>query len=88
MAMKTIWKYVLSQEIELDMPYGAQILSVREQGEDLCLWALLDPKAPTTKRRFAVYGTGWDVLPGAMQYIGTGHLRGGALVFHVFELLD
>lgn len=84
--MKTIWKFTLKPEITLEMPKGAQVLSVREQGEDICLGALVDPMAEKERRNFVSFGTGHDVPDLPMQFIGTAHLAGGGLVFHVFEV--
>ncbi|HDR9068177.1 TPA: hypothetical protein QDA90_003485 [Burkholderia vietnamiensis] len=84
--MKTIWKYTLQPDIILEMPAGAEVLSVREQGDEINMWALVDPNAEKEERRFMGFGTGHDV-PSAMfkKFIGTAHLQGGSLVFHVFE---
>lgn len=85
--MKTIWKYTLQPECTLDMPKDAEVLSVREQGEDICLWALVDPNAEKEPRKFVGFGTGHDVPDHPMKFIGTAHLHGGSLVFHVFEMV-
>jgi len=84
--MKTIWKFKLESAIE--MPLGSQILSAREQGDEICIWALVDPLAEKEQREFTVYGTGHDVPDAAMKFLGTAHLYGGNMVFHVFELLS
>ena len=88
----TIWKYVLRPTCALEMPKGAQILSVHAQispvKEDICIWALLDPTQPKETREFSVFGTGHPVPPGTnMKFLGTAFLNNGALVFHVFEVL-
>lgn len=83
--LKTIWKYELQPECTLDMPIGAQVLSVREQGGAICLWALVNPNAEKEQRHFVGFGTGHDVLDRPMQFIDSAHL--GSLVFHVFELI-
>lgn len=82
----TIWKYVLQPEISIEMPKGAQVLSVREQGDDICLWALVDPSAEMETRSFVGFGTG-HVIPNAeaLRFVDTAHLNQGRLVFHVFE---
>lgn len=87
MADGTIWKYVLSPGMPVRMPRGATVLHAAGQGDDLCVWALVDPQAPTEERRFDVYGTGHPCpAPEALgRYVGTAHLNDGALVFHVFE---
>lgn len=86
MKSNTIWKYVLQPNIDIEMPVGAQILSVREQGNDICMWALVNPDAHKEKRIFMVFGTGHDVPPVQMKFLGTAHLQSDGLVFHVFEL--
>lgn len=86
MKSNSIWKYVLQPNIDIEMPVGAQILSVREQGNDICMWTLVSPDAPKEKRIFMVFGTGHDVPPVQMKFLGTAHLQSGGLVFHVFEL--
>jgi hypothetical protein len=87
MATKTIWKFTLQPECKLEMPKGAQLLSVCEHGGDICLWALVDPVAEKETRRFLGVGTGHDVPDVPMNFIGTANLSGGSLVFHVFELV-
>jgi hypothetical protein len=66
----TIWKFVLEPECSLDMPAGAQVLSIREQGDSICLWALVDPSASTERRRFIVFGTGHPVPDEPLTYSG------------------
>lgn len=83
--MKTIWKYELelgSQTLEL--PQGAQPLSVAVQQGGVMLWALVTPEAPTCYRRVYVVGTGHELPEDLGSYVGTVLLTGGALVFHVF----
>lgn len=86
--MFSIWKYPLSpREIQdISMPEGAEILTVQNQNENICIWAKVDPNAPKVLRTFAVYGTGWDIVTNAsMEYIGTVQLSRGEFVYHVFE---
>ncbi len=84
---KTIWKYTLERDCKLDIPKGAQVLSVGEQSNRLRLWALVDTEAQNVERHFKVYGTG-DEFPSdeEMKYIGTALLSYGTLVVHVFEV--
>jgi len=84
--MKTIWKYALlvADRQELQMPTGANFLAVQVQREEICLWALVDTDNPLVGRRIHTYGTGQG-LGELGTYIGTYQLRGGGLVFHVFE---
>ena len=98
--MKTIWKFTLTitDEQVLEMPRGAQILSVQTQYDQPQLWALVDDGAPKTKRRVVVLGTGNDAASLAKSlwradegryapfpvYVGTFQVRGGSFVGHVF----
>jgi hypothetical protein len=86
--VKTIWKYPLQPDVTtLDMPQGAQVLTVQVQGNRPVLWALVDPCQLKRKRRFAVFGTGHDIPDEVGKYIGTFQLLDGGLVFHLFEVL-
>lgn len=87
--MKTIYKYPLevtdTQFVEL--PLGAEILTVQMQGNQLCLWALVNPSPDVFKknRRIEIVGTGNPVPAGDLKYISTFQMLGGGLIFHVFE---
>lgn len=82
----TIWKTALTaanvQDIEV--PEDAELLTAREQNDELCIWFKCDPSRPPSKRRIAICGTGHSAPEGA-RYVGTGFFLGGSLVFHVFE---
>lgn len=87
---RKIWKYTLAElgRQYLQMPAGAQILTVQLQDDMVQLWAIVDPNAEKVERVIDIYGTGHqmpDVGPG--EYLGTFQMHGGALVFHVFEAL-
>ena len=72
------------------MPAGAELLTAREQGESICIWARVDTSTKDHENRFFhVLGTGHQILqaPETMRYVGTAMLQGGALVMHVFEEL-
>lgn len=85
---KTNWKFTLQPECKVEMPEGAQLLTVREQGDDICLWALVDSDAPMVARRFVGFGTGHQIPEDqALSFIGTAMLQGGNLVFHIFEIV-
>jgi hypothetical protein len=87
--MKTIWKFKLqtTDEQQILMPKGSEILTVQIQDGEPCIWAMInEPNAEAEKRYIEVFGTGNPILShGPRKYIGTYQLRGGALVFHVFE---
>lgn len=87
---KAIWKYVLdtTDHQAVEMPVGAEILTVQTQYNKPCMWALVDPSAEEEKRYFEIFGTGHDVnydMGVNRKYIGTYQLDKGTLVFHVFE---
>ncbi len=82
------WKLQVADSQTIYAPTGAKLLTTQIQNGDIQLWALCDEKSPTEPRRIAVYGTGnliGESSPG--EYIGTVQFHGGALVFHIFELL-
>ncbi len=70
-------------DAQIEMPYKHRILTAREQGDDICVWAEVDTTSPMIARRFRVVGTGHDA-PGDATYIGTAMLLGGRLVLHVY----
>jgi pyrimidine operon attenuation protein/uracil phosphoribosyltransferase len=91
--VRAVWKFSLPLEVtfELAMPVGAEILTVDTQyaggrGEQACLWALVDPDAPTEIRHFQMLGTGHREAVGQVAYVGTYMLTGGSFVAHVFEV--
>lgn len=80
----TIWKAQIRPDNQtFNAPEGAELLTAREQGDELCVWFRCDPSKPITQRRVEVCGTGHTAPIG--RYIGSGHFDGGALVVHVFE---
>ncbi len=86
--MKAIWKFGLSEHCTIDLPKGARILTAREQGDDVCIWVEVNPEAPSEKREFRVFGTGFSLPENlVMNYLGTAHLHGGRLVLHAYEVL-
>lgn len=87
--MKTIWKYQVevSDELTLDMPYGAEILCVQMQGPAPQLWAIVNSgTASRVQRRFKWFGTGHPMPSSEMRFIGTAQFSG--LVFHLFEVVS
>jgi hypothetical protein len=89
---KTIWKYVLIPEkLTISIPEGATVLTAREQGNEICIWAEVYTEKPLETRTFEIYGTGHNLSTGMgidRQYIGTAVLHGGSLILHVYERLN
>ena len=88
---KTIWKYELeiTDNQNILMPIGAEILTVQMQDGTPCLWALVNPKAEMESIVIEIYGTGTDLydMGTARKYISTFQAENGGLVFHVFEYM-
>lgn len=91
MAKSAVWKYAFdlngSDIASFNMPVGARVLCVREQGGNPTMWVLVDPEADHVKRTFRMIGTGHtsgDIDPAA--YCGTAMLYQGSLVIHIFEI--
>ena len=87
--MITIYKYPIQMkdQFTIEMPYGAQVLSVQTQRETPCIWALVDSDNWPEKRPFALRGTGHDCSGlNEARFVGTFQLHGGALVFHLFDV--
>lgn len=83
-----IWKYELQitdlQPVEI--PEGAELLSVANQNGRLCLWAMVDGDRPLETRHIEIIGTG-NPVPTDMgvdrRFIGTAVINPS--VWHVFE---
>lgn len=85
--MKTIHKYQLqiTDRQVIQMPVGAEILSVQWQRNQLCAWALVEKyETVHAPRVLHVVGTGHPVADG-LEFLGTIQTHGGDLVWHVFE---
>jgi hypothetical protein len=85
--MKTIFKYPIKiqGEFEMELPQDAKILKVDAKQGLPCMWAMVNPEAPKTKRKFHIFGTG-HALPekiDALDHVGT--FIEGHLVWHLFE---
>lgn len=88
--MKTIWKYEISlprMSGNINMPRGAQVLTIQMQGKIPCIWALVDSENGLEERWFEIYGTGHEILHprDRLKYINTFQVRGGEFIFHLFE---
>lgn len=88
--MKTIWKFPLDTfPVQyVDMPEGAEILTVQVQNGTPMLWAEVDSKARFRPRLIYVIGTGMELDSGVSRYIGTFQWEDeelGDFVGHVYE---
>lgn len=84
--MKTIWKYPIpiTDEFTLDLPIGAEVLSVNLQYKKSYIWVFIpNTNSETTKRNFRLFGTGNPVDIEGYEYIGM--LMQWPFVWHLFE---
>lgn len=83
-----VWKFELqiTDWQEVLMPIGAEILSVANQGEKLCLWAMVNPIADTSLRVIDIMGTGnFFASHKSIPHKFVGTVLIGRFVWHVFE---
>jgi len=84
-----IFKYVIEDRRQMiSLPKGAVILSLQNQREAICFWALIDPEAETERRIFHVVGTGHEIGQEFLDnsnYIGSLQQQGGLYVWHIYE---
>ena len=86
--MKTVWKYPIpfAGLFTLEMPAGAEVLSVQIQRGDPVLWSLVETDARKSNRAFRIVAAGQELLNAdELEFRGTFQVHGGALVFHLFE---
>ena len=83
-----IYKYPLdvTDEQKVVMPKGARLLSVQEQDDAPCMWALVDPGAELVSRVITIHGTGTPLPTGDLgNYVGTYQSHEQFFVGHVFD---
>ena len=89
---KQIWKFKLPfDSTKIDMPFGADILTVQVQNEQAYIWAMVNPLNSLKPRYFQTFSTGENIKSNAdnkNQYIGTYQLEDGLFVYHVFERIN
>ena len=89
--MTKIYKYPLeiTDVQEIAMPENAEILYVEIQYDKPCLWARIDPTQTNVSRKIYIYGTGDEIAPIPLAYIGSFMMHGGtfgrAPFGHVFQ---
>lgn len=92
--MRTIYKYPveINDTFEIALPRDAKVLTVQTQGARPCMWAIVDTNQPSETRQFRLVGTGHPLDDGddgaAFNYIGSFQMKGGLLVFHLFEIIQ
>lgn len=83
--MITVFKYPLEliDEQFVEMPAGAELLTVQAQHDAPMLWARVDTTRPAERRLVRLAGTGNPNAVG--RYLATVQLLDGTLVLHAFE---
>jgi hypothetical protein len=86
--MLRVFKYQLGRtaEFSIEMPQGARVLSVGEQGMEAFIWALVEAGNPLEPVDFSIRTTGADASGlDAAIYVGTFQVRHMGLVFHLWR---
>ena len=87
--MKKIFKYpieIVDAQV-LVLPLGARVLSAITQGDDLVVYALLEPTVEFKKNiEIRIVGTGHDVTFDLQKFkfLNSISTWGGRLIWHVF----
>jgi hypothetical protein len=84
---RRIWKFPLRlvDEQHIEIPMKPEFLSVQYQGNQLVLWAMVEPENAKRLHRILILGTGNPMPDDFGYYIGTVQQPGVPLVWHVFE---
>lgn len=84
----TIYKYplVICTGQSLKLPKWSKIISVKAQGDKLCLWAETDPDVVYSADTYwiTILGTGQGLYTDRGDFIGTCVLPGSEEVWHVY----
>lgn len=91
---KKIFKYPLQikdQQV-VELPVGAEILSIQNQNGTVCLWALVNPVIILkSERLIEIFGTGNPIYYDMginRKYIATFQYMEGQFVGHAFERIS
>ncbi len=87
--MYTIFKYKLpitDDVVEIELPKSNLLLSIKAQGNNICMWAMVGSDTPTEKRRFKIMGTGHEIEDARNLYFLSTVIMPNDLVWHIFEV--
>jgi hypothetical protein len=91
---KRIFKYTLETQDKqfINLPKGAEFLTLQTQFNEPQLWALVDPNEKEKEERcIEIFGTGHPVnydMGVDRKYLATYQIDDGNFVFHAFERLS
>lgn len=71
----------------IEIPEGAEILSVGHQNNVLYLWAKVEPKNKLIQRKIESFETGEDLSSHIRHFLGTVLLDDGKYVLHIYQRL-
>ena len=88
METRRIFKYplVIDDKQYVEMPKDPEILSAQFQGDQLCVWAMVEPDNAPRRVQFRIYGTGHPLPDDFGTYVATVQQPGKALVWHLFVI--
>lgn len=91
--MRTIWKYIIpkTETFTTSIPNGVRFLSAQTQDGIPQMWFTVETTLEMEDRKFFIALTGREIhedLFPVSDYLGTFQLSNGAIVCHLFEVLD
>ena len=83
------YKVQINDYFTINLPKDSKVLTVQVQMDETYMWVLFNPEFPSIKRNFRLVGTGHPIIEdlSSLRYVNTFQVRGGVLVFHLFELV-
>lgn len=94
MSSTTVHKFdiQLDRKFTLEMPKGAKIIAMGQQGTQPRVWVAVDRDAPLETRKFVCVGTGYPIGLPLERVEHMGSIMTGStpnvLVHHLFEIRD
>ena len=89
--MITIYKYplLITDEQEIEIPFGSKILTAKFQQGSLFIWAEVDTEKMVVKKKIFLFGTGHEITQKVheIKYISTVFMLNQSIVWHIFEYL-
>jgi hypothetical protein len=85
---KAIWKFEIDDAFDtcIKMPKGAEVLSIQNQNNTICIWALVIPSNEPEDRYFEVFGTGHPIhCDIGIERVFIGTVQVDSFVWHIFE---
>ena len=86
MSLSAVYKYpfLIDDVVAVDMPAGAEVLLVDAQNGVPTIWAMVNPNAIKTRRRFRVIGTGHSFDRDRLTHVAS--FQQPPFVWHLFEV--